>query len=143
MHRRSGCPVNLTLETFGDRWSLIVRRDLMFGAARACRALLAANIEGIAFSILADRLARLVANGLLSRQGDRTHRQRVIQGLTEAAIDLVPMMGACATGARRSNWRSVPSCWRKAARSCGPPSWESCATAIRAIRNRRDPSWQT
>ncbi|HLQ20052.1 MAG TPA: winged helix-turn-helix transcriptional regulator, partial [Tabrizicola sp.] len=60
MRRKSGCPINLTLETFGDRWSLIVLRDLMFGEARTFRALQAGNIEGIASNILADRLARLV-----------------------------------------------------------------------------------
>ncbi|MBL9048559.1 MAG: helix-turn-helix transcriptional regulator [Tabrizicola sp.] len=92
MPRRSGCPINLTLETFGDRWSLIVLRDIMFGKARTFRALLAGNIEGIASNILADRLARLVAHGLLSRQGDPAHSQRVIYSLTEASIGLVPMM---------------------------------------------------
>lgn len=94
MKRRSGCPINLTLETFGDRWSLVILRDIMFGEARTFRALLAGNIEGIASNILADRLARLVANGLLSRQGDPAHSQRVIYSLTKAAIGLVPMMVA-------------------------------------------------
>jgi DNA-binding HxlR family transcriptional regulator len=92
MHRRSGCPINLTLETFGDRWSLIVLRDLMFSEARTFRALLGGSIEGIASNILADRLARLVDNGLLSRRGDPAHSQRVIYSLTEPAIDLVPML---------------------------------------------------
>jgi DNA-binding HxlR family transcriptional regulator len=94
MYRRSGCPVNLTLETFGDRWSLIVLRDLMFGAARTFRAVLTGNVEGIASNILADRLARLVDHGLLTRSADPGHAQRVVYSLTEAAIDLVPMMAA-------------------------------------------------
>src|SRR3982751_3912497 len=90
--RRSGCPINLTLETFGDRWSLIVLRDIMFGNARTFRALLTGSLEGIASNILADRLARLVDHGLLTRGEDAAHRQRVIYSLTEAAIELVPMM---------------------------------------------------
>ena len=66
--RRSGCPINLTLETFGDRWSLIILRDIMFGGRRRTfRSLLTESIEGIASNILADRLKRLTANGLLSR----------------------------------------------------------------------------
>ena len=90
--RRSGCPINLTLETFGDRWSLIVLRDIMFGRHRTFRALLAGSIEGIASNILADRLRRLTDNGLLSRCGDPRHRQRVVYSLTGKAIELVPLM---------------------------------------------------
>ena len=90
--RRSGCPINLTLENFGDRWSLIVLRDIMFGRHRTFRSLLAQNIEAIASNILADRLKRLTENGLLSRCGDAGHKQRVIYSLTEKAIELVPLM---------------------------------------------------
>jgi DNA-binding HxlR family transcriptional regulator len=91
--RRSGCPINLTLETFGDRWSLIVLRDVMFGGRRrSFRSLLTENIEGIASNILADRLKRLVAHGLLSRCGDPDHKQRVVYSLTEKAVELVPLM---------------------------------------------------
>jgi DNA-binding HxlR family transcriptional regulator len=90
--RRSGCPINLTLETFGDRWSLIVLRDIMFGRHRTFRALLTHSIEGIASNILADRLKRLTENGLLTRCGDEGHKQRVIYSLTDKAIELVPMM---------------------------------------------------
>ena len=90
--RRSGCPINLTLETFGDRWSLIVLRDIMFGRHRTFRSLLGQSIEGIASNILADRLKRLTANGLLSRSGDPGHKQKAIYSLTEKAIGLVPLM---------------------------------------------------
>jgi DNA-binding HxlR family transcriptional regulator len=91
--RRSGCPINLTLEMFGDRWSLIILRDTMFsGKRRTFRSLLTESIEGIASNILADRLKRLTANGLLSRSGDPGHKQRVVYSLTEKAIDLVPLM---------------------------------------------------
>ena len=93
--RRSGCPINLTLETFGDRWSLIIIRDIMFGGRRrSFRSLLTESIEGIASNILADRLKRLTANGLLWRCGDPGHRQKAIYSLTEKAIDLVPLMAA-------------------------------------------------
>jgi DNA-binding HxlR family transcriptional regulator len=93
MHRRrSGCPISLTLETFGDRWSLIVLRDIMFGRNRTFRALLGGSIEGIASNILSDRLKRLTANGLLSRCGDPNHKQKAIYSLTDKAIELVPLM---------------------------------------------------
>ncbi len=91
--RRSGCPINLTLETFGDRWSLIILRDTMFGGRRRTfRSLLTESIEGIATNILTDRLKRLTANGLLTRSADPGHKQRVVYSLTEKAIDLVPLM---------------------------------------------------
>lgn len=92
--RRSGCPINLTLEAFGDRWSLIILRDLMFGRSRTFRALKAGSLEGIATNILADRLKRLTANGLLSRSDDPGHKQKAIYSLTEKAIALVPLMAA-------------------------------------------------
>jgi DNA-binding HxlR family transcriptional regulator len=89
---RSGCPINLTLETLGDRWSLIVIRDVMFGSRRHYRDLLNNSEEGIASNILADRLKRLVNAGLLSTDNDPTHRQKSIYSLTESAIQLVPML---------------------------------------------------
>ena len=90
--QRSGCPINLTLETLGDRWSLIVIRDLMFGDGRHFRELLARSKEGIASNILADRLKRLEAAGLVTRRDDPTHKQKAIYSLTEASIELVPLL---------------------------------------------------
>jgi DNA-binding HxlR family transcriptional regulator len=89
---RSGCPINLTLEMLGDRWSLIVIRDIMFGNRRHYGDLLRLSEEGIASNILANRLARLVQSGRLSRSGDPTHKQKTIYSLTEASIRLVPLL---------------------------------------------------
>jgi len=65
---RSGCPINLTLEALGDRWSLIVIHDLMFGNRRHFRELLTRSEERIASNILADRLTRLKKAGLVSTE---------------------------------------------------------------------------
>jgi DNA-binding HxlR family transcriptional regulator len=89
---RSGCPINLTLETLGDRWSLIVIRDLMFGNRRHFRELLTRSEEGIASNVLADRLTRLERAGLVSRRDDPSHKQKLIYSLTESSIDLVPLL---------------------------------------------------
>ncbi len=99
---RSGCPSNLTLEALGDRWSLIVIRDLMFGNRRHFRELLTRSEERIASNILADRLTRLEKAGLVSRRDDPSHKQKVIYSLTEASIALVPLLAhmggwACVT----------------------------------------------
>jgi Predicted transcriptional regulators len=66
---RSGCPINAAVEAFGDSWSLLVLRDVMFGNRRYFRELLAGSEERIASNILADRLKRLVSAGLLTREG--------------------------------------------------------------------------
>ena len=65
--QRSGCPINLTLEVVGDKWSLLVIRDMIFGNRRHFRELLAKSEEGIASNILADRLQHLVELGVLTR----------------------------------------------------------------------------
>jgi len=99
--QRSGCPINLTLEMLGDRWSLIVIRDVMFGNRRHYRELLNLSDEGIASNILADRLKRLVQNGLLSKRDDPTHKQKAIYSLTEPAIQLVPLLAQMGAWGRR------------------------------------------
>ena len=98
---RSGCPINLTLETLGDRWSLIVIRDIMFGNRRHFRELLNQSEEGIASNILADRLKRLVESGLLSKTDDPSHKQKSIYSLTERAIQLVPLLAHMGAWGRR------------------------------------------
>jgi DNA-binding HxlR family transcriptional regulator len=98
---RSGCPINLTLEMLGDRWSLIVIRDIMFGNRRHYGELLRLSEEGIASNILADRLARLRGKGLLSRTSDPTHKQKAIYSLTEVSIQLVPLLAHMGAWGRR------------------------------------------
>jgi DNA-binding HxlR family transcriptional regulator len=99
--RRSGCPINLTLEMLGDRWSLIVIRDVMFGNRRHYGDLLRQSEEGIASNILASRLTHLVKAGLLSRADDPTHKQKAIYSLTEASIQLVPLLAHMGAWGRR------------------------------------------
>ena len=98
---RSGCPINLTLETLGDRWSLIVIRDLMFGNRRHFRELLTQSEEGIASNVLADRLKRLESARLIFRRDDPTHKQKAIYSLTEPAIQLVPLLAQMGAWGRR------------------------------------------
>ena len=99
--RRSGCPINLTLEMIGDRWSLVVIRDVMFGNRRHYGRLLKLSEEKIASNILADRLVRLVRMGLLSRVDDPSHKQKAIYSLTEASIQLVPLLAHMGAWGRR------------------------------------------
>lgn len=98
---RSGCPINLSIEVIGDRWSLLVIRDMMFGNRRHFGELLAKSDEGIASNILADRLRRLTSEGLVSRAPDPSHKQKVIYSLTEPAIQLVPVIAQLGAWGRR------------------------------------------
>jgi DNA-binding HxlR family transcriptional regulator len=98
---RSGCPINLSLEVLGDKWSLLIIRDMMFGNRRHFRALLTESEEGIATNILADRLARLTDLGMITSAPDPSHRQRIRLSLTEPAIQLVPVLAHLGAWGRR------------------------------------------
>ncbi|WP_051760791.1 winged helix-turn-helix transcriptional regulator [Herbidospora cretacea] len=102
MDPRSGCPINAAVEVLGDRWSLLVLRDVVFGDRRHFRALLTGSAEGIASNILADRLVRLVEAGLLTR-GAAARGQRARYSLTEAGIRTLPII--CALGDWGLDWR--------------------------------------
>jgi DNA-binding HxlR family transcriptional regulator len=91
MPPRSYCPINLGLEVFGDAWTLLVLRDVMFGGKRHFRELLQSE-EGISSNILADRLKRLIDRGILTRDDDPTHKQKAIYSLTERGIALLPVL---------------------------------------------------
>ena len=90
---RSGCPINAAVEALGDHWSLLVLRDVIFGDRRYFRELQAGSIEGIASNILADRLKKLVAAGILSRE-DAARGARARYSLTEAGIQTLPIIFA-------------------------------------------------
>jgi DNA-binding HxlR family transcriptional regulator len=92
MELRSGCPINLTLEVLGDRWSLLVIRDIMFGDRRHYRELLLGSEEGISSNILAERLKTLLEQGVLTKADDPTHKQKAIYSLTEQGIELLPVL---------------------------------------------------
>lgn len=131
---RSGCPINLTLELLGDRWSLIVLRDVMFGNRRHFRELLARSQEGIASNILADRLKRLVASGLLTRADDPAHKQKAIYSLTEPAIQLVPLLVAMgAWGRRHTPVSRALSVRAEVLEQGGPPMWARFMDELRAL----------
>jgi len=93
---RSACPINLTLEVVGDKWSLLVIRDIIFGNRRHYRELLTKSDERISSNILADRLKTLMEAGILTRVDDPTHKQKGIYSLTEQGIELLPLLAQMA-----------------------------------------------
>jgi DNA-binding HxlR family transcriptional regulator len=88
---RSGCPISIALEIFGDSWSLLIVRDLMFKGLHAFNDFLAAG-EGIASNILADRLTKLEAAGIVTKSADAADARRFRYRLTEKGMDLAPAL---------------------------------------------------
>lgn len=131
---RSGCPINLTLETLGDSWSLIVIRDIMFGNRKHYRDLLNNSLEGIASNILADRLKKLVGAGLLTTSSDPNHKQKTIYSLTEAAIQLVPLLAQMGAWGRRFTPATRELSIRaQLLEEGGPEMWEAYMAELRSI----------
>ena len=89
--RRSGCPVSISLEIFGDRWSLLIIRDLMVRGFRSFKEFQSSG-EGIATNILSDRLRRLEAAGIIRDEAEAEDKRRVNYWLTEKGIDLAPLL---------------------------------------------------
>ena len=89
--RRSQCPLNASVEMLGDRWSLLIIRDMMLRGFRTYKEFLECY-EGIATNILADRLRKLVAYGILSTELDPSDGRKVIYLLTEKGIGLAPVL---------------------------------------------------
>lgn len=88
---RSDCPISLALEILGDRWSLLILRDMMFAGKRHFREFLRSG-EGISTRVLSDRLSALVAEGILTKRDHPTHRQKAIYSLTEKGLRLLPVI---------------------------------------------------
>ena len=91
MDRRSDCPISYALDHFGDRWSLLVVRDLTLKGRTSFTELREAG-EGIARNILADRLARLEAAHIIQKVKDPTDGRRRIYRMTEKGLDLIPVL---------------------------------------------------
>ena len=89
--RRSGCPVSISLETLGDRWSLLIIRDLMVRGYTTFKQFEWSD-ERIATNVLSDRLRRLRQNGLIAAERDPGDRRRTKYRLTQKGIDLAPLL---------------------------------------------------
>jgi DNA-binding HxlR family transcriptional regulator len=114
---RSGCPVNISLEILGDRWSLLIVRDLMVRGFRTFKEFQESG-EGIATNILADRLRKLEAAGIITAEEEKRDGRRVNYRLTEKGIDLAPVvLELLLWGARHEETGAPCSAIEKMARS--------------------------
>ena len=89
--RRSGCPLNASVEILGDRWSLLIIRDMMLRGFRTYKEFMG-SYEGIATNILADRLRKLIAHGIITTRRNPSDGRKVIYSLTPKGIDLAPVL---------------------------------------------------
>jgi DNA-binding HxlR family transcriptional regulator len=100
---RSGCPVSIGLEIFGDRWSLLIVRDMMIRGSRSFKEFQGAG-EGIASNVLASRLRRLEAADIINAERDVTDARRIQYRLTAKGIELAPaLLELLIWGARHEN----------------------------------------
>lgn len=89
--RRSNCPIAFALDIWGDKWSLLIIRDIMFSNKNTYGDFLKSD-EKISTNILADRLSMLECAGLLKSETDTNNKTRRIYKLTQKSIDLLPAM---------------------------------------------------
>ncbi|WP_461119550.1 winged helix-turn-helix transcriptional regulator [Saccharothrix stipae] len=128
---RSNCPISLSLEIFGDRWTLLVLRDVIFADARHFRELLASP-ERISSNVLADRLAALVEHGLLTKSDDPSHKQKVTYNLTEQAIQLLPVFVQLNVwGTQHLPVAEVHAARAELLATGGPPMWAAFMDELR------------
>lgn len=88
---RSHCPVSFALDLFGDKWTLLIVRDLLFKDKRRYGEFLASE-EQIATNVLADRLAKLEAARVIAREVDPAAGRHPVYRLTDKGLDLAPML---------------------------------------------------
>lgn len=90
-HLRSDCPINFALEMIGDKWSLLIVRDIALAGKHSYNEFLHAG-EGIATNILSNRLATLEADGIINKKRDSNNRAKYVYTLTPRGLDLIPLL---------------------------------------------------
>lgn len=89
--RNTGCPIAFALDTFGDRWSLIIIRDILLKGVRTYSELLKAD-EGIATNILANRLKEFELSGIITKTRDPENKKQYIYKITRKGAELTPIL---------------------------------------------------
>src|SRR5438045_6503902 len=136
--RRSDCPINFALETFGDMWSLLIIRDIVYFGKKTYGEFLASE-EGMATNILANRLAHLEQQGLRGKKPSASDKRKEEYVLTETGLDLIPVLGEMANWSAGHDQHTAP-----------PAAWialmkdhrEADPTHSRNGRNRRLSCWR-
>jgi DNA-binding HxlR family transcriptional regulator len=109
--RRSDCPINFVLEIFGDPWSMLIIRDIVYFGKKTYGEFLASE-EGMATNILASRLAHLEHQGILVKQRSEKDKRKEEYALTEKGLDLIPVLVEMANwSAEHDPHTGAPAAW--------------------------------
>ncbi len=117
--KRSACPINFGLETFGDPWSLLIIRDIVYFGKKTYGEFLASE-EGMATNILASRLAHLEQQGILVKNPSEKDKRKDEYTLTEKGLDLIPVL------VEMANWSAEHD-----PHTAAPPAWIALMKADR------------
>jgi DNA-binding HxlR family transcriptional regulator len=123
--RRSDCPINFALEMFGDTWSLLIVRDIVYFGKKSYGEFLESD-EGIATNILASRLAQMEQKGILVKQQSVLDKRKEVYSLTEKGLDLIPIL------VEMADWSA-----RHDTQTGAPPEWIALVNADKANMIRR------
>ncbi|NMO97630.1 winged helix-turn-helix transcriptional regulator [Paenibacillus lemnae] len=108
---RSDCPINYSLQVFGDSWSLLIIRDILFAGKKTFGEFLASD-EGIARNILTSRLAHLTENGVIVKGPHPTDMRKDLYSLSEKGLELIPiLLELSAWGARNEPKTAANYAW--------------------------------
>lgn len=111
---KSKCPINFTVEIFGDTWSFLIVRD-MFTLGKKTFGEFLDSEERIGSSVLADRLLHLEKKGIITKKTDKLDRRKVVYSLTDQGVNLIPIMYEVAFwGSHASSSPKAPESWFKA-----------------------------
>lgn len=105
--KRSDCPVNFAVETIGDKWSLVIIRDIIFWGKRTYGELLKSD-EKISTNILADRLSYLEKEGIVKKEPLKTDKRKDLYVPTGKGLDLIPVLvEMIAWSAKNADWYAL------------------------------------
>jgi|SRR5690606_445600 len=111
---KSNCPINFTVEIFGDTWSLLIIRDMIALGKKTYGEFLESE-ERIGPSVLADRLANLERKGIITKKPNETDKRKFIYSLTEKGLDVIPIVYEIALwGSKHGLHIVAPDAWFKA-----------------------------
>ena len=105
--RRSGCPISYTMDIFGDKWTMLIMRDLLLYGKDSFSEYLCSD-EKIATNILTDRLHVLLQEGFVTKRAAPTNKSKFLYRPTEKAIELLPVLCEITLWAEKYNPAGAP-----------------------------------
>src|SRR3984885_14558270 len=128
--RRSECPISYTMEVFGDKWTMLIMRDLLLYGKDSFSEFLCSD-EKIATNILTDRLNVLLQEGFVTKRTAPTNKSKFLYRPTEKAIELIPILIEITLWAEKYNPAGAPAAITK-------PLKKNRAKALRDLKKKAE-----